>query len=538
MQAGAGGSSSLTGGLGVGGAGGSITKITGFVSSGDGGDPFTTSFEAGPGGNGVSRAGAGGSIDIMDFYGGGGANVTFFVNAGDAGNATSAKTGATGGSVTDIGAGVESDTNLESATISTAAFSISTLTDFHHISAGNGGNAVAKGGLGGSVKDVFVNAAIGYRYGVTFGFDLGVLDSGASTGAGGISVGAGGTGAVAGLAGNVEDVTADAIASIVAGHLGAGGLTGSGGSFTGDALNAVNLADKVDGIILNGTAAPSTVQDFNLSFNGDTTVGVPSNATPIEVANALNALTSIQNAGGVYVTATTGGGYAINFNNAGGDYSGGNLMPITGVEPAPQYTTEITKGNIATSTSEVQQLQVLAPDSFNLTFDGQTTGTIPAAGSVSAATEAMNIQSALNGLSSTPNVTVTPVTGTVNPTFTITFPSTSGPEPLVTPNYIITLTPTGTATTVDTQTITFPTRGDLVPAQLATANFVGSIFNPLRLNATTFQFTGSSSSFQFGDTPIDGLIAATDLTAYKNFIPEAYITESNGAALLVDNTIS
>jgi hypothetical protein len=191
-----------------------------------------------------------------------------------------------------------------------------------------------------------------------------------------------------------------------------------------------------------------------------------------------------------------------------------------------------------TSTAEVQQLQVLSPDSFNLTFGGQTTGTIPAAGSVSAATEATNIQNALNGLSSMPNVTVAAVSGTVNPTFTITFPTTAGPEPLVTPNYIIKVDATGTATTVDTQTISFPTRGDLVPSQLASADFVGSIYNPLRLNATTFQYTGSTGSFQFGDVPIDGLIAATDLTAYKNFIPEAYVTESNGAALLVDNTIS
>lgn len=109
---------------------------------------------------------------------------------------------------------------------------------------------------------------------------------------------------------------------------------------------------------------------------------------------------------------------------------------------------------------------------------------------------------------------------------------------MITPNYIITATPTGTSTSVDTQTLTFPVRGDLVPSQLNTANLVGSIADPLRSNATTFDYTNNTSAFQFGDVPIDGLIAAVNLTAYKNFIPEAYVTELNGAALLVDNTIS
>lgn len=112
--------------------------------------------------------------------------------------------------------------------------------------------------------------------------------------------------------------------------------TGSGGTFSGDALEATNLANKVDGIILNGTTAPSTVQQFVLTYGGDTTVSVPSNASPIEVANALNALISIQSAGGVFVNSTSAGGYAITFNNAGAGFGTGNA--ITGDEPAPQYS--------------------------------------------------------------------------------------------------------------------------------------------------------------------------------------------------------
>jgi hypothetical protein len=134
---------------------------------------------------------------------------------------------------------------------------------------------------------------------------------------------------------------------------------------------------------------------------------------------------------------------------------------------------------------------------------------------------------------------VTAGNNTTNPSYSITFGSSAGPQPLITPSFLFTVSPaTGTASTVNEQTATFPVRGDILPVQLSTANLVGSIVNPLRANATSFNYTNIASPFQFGDAPIDGLIAAVNLTAYKNFIPEAFVTESNGAALLVDNTIS
>jgi hypothetical protein len=512
IEAGNGGASPT----GVGGAGGAVTNVKGFISSGDGFNPYTTEFMGGAGGNGVTKGGAGGSVNTVDLHGGGGTGVTFFINAGDAGNASAGKTGATGGSVLNIGAGGEASSS------GNPDFSVSPDTDFHHISAGNGGNAIVKGGLGGSVTDVFTNATIGVRTGAMFGFNL--------AGAGGISAGAGGTGATAGLAGNVTNITADAIASIVAGHIS-----------TGQGLELSNLADKVDSITLTGAVAPSTVQQFTLSFNGQTTVSLPTNATPLEVGSALNALASISSAGGVSV-AQGSNGYVITFITSGAGAGTNGTNTISALEPSPALTTEATVGNAATSTPEVQNVQVIASDTFSLTFDGQTTGPLTISGN--AAADAAAVKAALDGLTSlhaaANNVAVTAVEGTAttNPVFTVTFSATGGPEPLIVPNMLFGESTTGTTHSADVQTITFPTRGDLIPSQLATANFVGSIYNPVRFNATVFDYSNFPAPFAFGDVPIDGLIAATDLTGVKNFFPEAYVTASGTSAVLVDNTQS
>ena len=234
LQAGTGGSATAK----TGGVGGSISQVTGYISDGlfdnlGSSGTFTTQLEAGGGADGITKGGTGGSINSVNIFAGGGPNVLFYMDAGDAGNATSAKTGAVGGSITNITAGTEASTSAHP--------SIDPNTNFHHLSAGNGGDtalANGKGGLGGSVSNVHVNTAIGLRTGANFGFDL--------AGMGGISAGAGGAGGLAsGLAGNVTAINADAIASIVAGHL-----------VQGDALNLGNLVTKVDGIILNGTVAP------------------------------------------------------------------------------------------------------------------------------------------------------------------------------------------------------------------------------------------------------------------------------------------
>jgi hypothetical protein len=540
IQAGTGGSSTT----GNGGAGGSVTGLTGFISSGDQVNPYTTQFDGGPGGSGLKVGGAGGSVSNIRFFGGGGPGVTFFINAGDAGNAATGKTGATGGSVDNIGGGAYVSGSTD------PNFSISTLTDFHHISAGNGGDAVTTGGLGGSVSNVFVNAAIGVRTGAIFGFDL--------AGMGGISAGAGGTGGTAdGLAGNVTNIAADAIASIVAGHLGkAGQATGSGGVFTGTALLKSNLATKVNNIILNGTTPLSTVQQFELYYDGIATAPINTNATALEVAAALNAvITPIQAADNVPATEqgvsvkVTSTGYVVTYNDDG-------IQPymITGNEPAPIYTTELTQGN--GTTAEVQKVQTFGIDPFTLTFEGYTTTQLDPNAS------AADVMAALDALPSIGpgGVTVTYNPGTynaanptlstnpanpANPSYTVSW-TTAGQQPLIVPNFVVNVqTTNGTATAPETDTLTLPTRGDLTPSQVATANFVGSIYDVLRPDATTFSFLpAGSSTFQFGDTPIDGLIAAVTIPAaksavyefQKNFVPEAFVSaDASGNAVLVDN---
>jgi hypothetical protein len=618
IEAGNGGNTAMFNG----GAGGSISGLTGFISTGDGVHAFTTQFDAGTGGNGLNKAGGGGSVDHVRFFGGGGQGVTFFINAGDAGNASNGKTGATGGSVTDIGGGANSTGNSD------PNFSVNPLTNFHHISAGNGGAAVTTGGLGGSVTNVFVNAAIGVRTGANFGFDL--------AGAGGISAGAGGSGLTPGVAGNVTQIAADAIASIVAGHLN-----------EGDALTISNLANKVDGIVLNGSTAPSLTHTFQLSFAGETTVAVPTDASPLQVASALNALPSIQAVGGVGVVNGPNG-YVVTFRNNGTYKDGqGNHIALTAFEPTVENngattelvvgtptTTNPNNGNTVQGTNEEQQVNVtLKP--FTLSFNGFTTPLLTSNATL------QQVSNALNSLPSIQNaggVNVTKAVGSNNNNYDITFGAV-GPEPLVTPNYsayttevaaggsgaavdevqnihvfgtdpfslafqgdmttplaanasamavatalnalpeiqsatanqgvsvsggpdnyqitfnapgveqqLITpdiilgqQTVVGTTSTPEIVTLTFPTRGDFSPPQFSTANLVGSIANVLRPNASGaggYAFTNlvGGNGFQFGDAPIDGLIAAANLTAGKNFVPQAFVTaDASGVAHLFDN---
>lgn len=235
------------------GNGGSIIDMAGFVGAGAlEGESRLSSFEAGRGGDGDTKAGNGGSINGLSLFGGGRtvpvlptlaleldaplvAEVR--IAAGDAGNATAAKRGASGGNVTNVGIGVNVyDSNfLENPD---NAFAIAPGTIIRHVAAGNGGDtglANGRGGSGGSVTGLNAHADIGVRSGEGFGFST----------MGGIFAGMGGANTAApansGVAGSVLNVTADAIATIVAGRVEAG-----------DTLEMRNLANVVDRIILNG----------------------------------------------------------------------------------------------------------------------------------------------------------------------------------------------------------------------------------------------------------------------------------------------
>lgn len=203
----------------TGGKGGSLSSITSFSSD----DALfgTAVFTAGQGGNGATAAGgAGGGIATLVIRDGAS---EFSVVAGDGGDAATKGAGGVGGSVTGF-------TSLEETLL------------VRNIVAGDGGNTAqgAKGANGGSVSTISVAGDVGLRTGADFGYNS----------MGGIFAGNGGTGVTSGgTAGSVLGVSADFVASIVAGR---------------DASN-IGLVAKVDGVKLNGLTK-LTVNTLDDSF--------------------------------------------------------------------------------------------------------------------------------------------------------------------------------------------------------------------------------------------------------------------------------
>jgi hypothetical protein len=228
------------------GAGGNITGLTGYVGKNinavqDGG----ASIDAGNGGGVSTAEGAGGTINGVVIRGGGGGGAFLTIQAGDAGNpvanpgnSAGVRLGANGGSVTNV-----------------AVDALTAGSVFRSITAGDGGNAGAVGGIGGLGGSVsFVNvvgspawtADIGVRSGQHYGF----------TKMGGIFAGLGGNFpangipvAGTGAAGNVTNITADAIAAIVAGRGAADGQVDVNNN------DIPRLATTVSSIYLNGNTA-------------------------------------------------------------------------------------------------------------------------------------------------------------------------------------------------------------------------------------------------------------------------------------------
>lgn len=308
----------------VAGGGGSIDRLDGSVSSGQN---QTTIITAGDGGEfaGGTKGGAGGSIRNASISRGGNTGVLFTVKAGDAGDSTGGSTGAAGGSILNLDV-----TNIDAA------------TNFRSVAAGDGGAALKKGGAGGSVTGVMVQAHdIGARTGVAFGYDT----------QGGIFAGVGGAtplGGKAGVNGNVINVSADAIASIVAGRTATPQLVEKASQIrvNGDFTKLLYNLNS----IFPGTGA------FQIRFGpnaGDVTPLLPGNATVKEVQDALNAQPAIQQQGGVTVTSTRSLGYQIRWN-APGDQS--DLIAIETV-PA-DVTQEVQGNNTSGSSTETKRGQV------------------------------------------------------------------------------------------------------------------------------------------------------------------------------------
>lgn len=232
----------------TGGLGGDISGFHGYI-----GENGLTTFTAGNGGGSAAakKVGAGGSVSDIELSGISGATVQptrqqVTIDAGNAGTSQANNKGADGGSIARI-----TLTNLDPNTA------------VQHIAAGDASSGKNKGGAGGSITTVHVGAPgdatadIGIRSGFRFGYET----------AGGLFVGVGGTGGIAsGLNGNVTDITARAISSIVAGK--------------GSHPSLVNAIDRVTLLGSNQTDAPrANANGSFLNFGTAALVGSVVNPT-------------------------------------------------------------------------------------------------------------------------------------------------------------------------------------------------------------------------------------------------------------------
>ncbi len=277
------------------GGGGSIINVNGSVSFNKG---TTTLIQAGAGGFTPKKGGAGGNVTNLSLQRGGNPGVEVEILAGDAGDSPLGSTGAKGGSVNGV-----------------TVIDLSGSAILRHITGGDGGDAIKKGGIGGSVTNVnVVNHDIGLRNGSPFGYNS----------MGGIFAGDGGNAATKGLAGNVTSITADAIGSIVAGRGVVPHLVNKVESIY---LNDSNIlvenegafeSNGIPGIKEEQRFTPASGYPFQLIFGGYKTILLDAGSTPFEVESALNDVASINNIGGVTVTQAVGSkSYKVTFNQTG-----------------------------------------------------------------------------------------------------------------------------------------------------------------------------------------------------------------------------
>lgn len=185
------------------GNGGSVQQVSGFTSNAPdnlGADPSKWNYlkvEAGSGGGSGVRGGAGGSVNGLSLFDG---FAPFLVFAGQGGDGSSR--GGAGGSILNVSSAVQGLALV--------------------LAAGDGGDALSgrAGAVGGSVDRVNVLGDIGIRNGVAYGFEDGSDPAKFGTRMGGIFAGKGGDGAGGAMAsaGKVTNITAQAISAIVAGR--------------------------------------------------------------------------------------------------------------------------------------------------------------------------------------------------------------------------------------------------------------------------------------------------------------------------------
>jgi len=252
----------------VAGKGGYIKTVSGYANVYESsGTAVTTLIKAGDGASGSKKGADGGSITDLSLFGGQFVSSVNYINqpdvnyvygdatiwAGEAGSSSSTGAGGKGGSISGLtlaqGLGTVY-TEQQGGTFTESQVQLG--VDIDNLAAGNGGNSTdGKGGLGGSITNVYSLGDIGTRSGKSFGFNSSDPSMYYNL-MGGIFAGLGGTGDKGnGAAGNVTSVTANAIASIVAGK-------------TADSFGFVT---KVDSIFLNGNGNNDPEVNPNGSFS-------------------------------------------------------------------------------------------------------------------------------------------------------------------------------------------------------------------------------------------------------------------------------
>ncbi|MEK0449387.1 MAG: hypothetical protein RL088_1655 [Verrucomicrobiota bacterium] len=306
--------------------------------------------------------------------------------------------------------------------------------------------------------------------------------------------------------------------------------------------------------------------DFTLTFQGQTTPVLPSNATAAQIQTALNALPSITAAGNVTVVAQSGGLLEISFNTFGdktgvisGTVRGGASTPLL---PGTASTTDIANalnalapivavggvtvenptpgefnvifnqpGQMPTiqafyQVRETQEIDFYSAGEFTISFGvnpGDVTLPIPAGASPAA------VQSALNALPGIQSVGGVTVADGVNSHYTVTFNSAgdvaalAGKQTIPLTNSTVT---EGTAVLAEIQKIVKPRRFVFDPTEITNGNYVGAFSDSTEINARVFKWIDANSNglYEINEVPIDGLVAAKVYNqATVNFTGEARI---------------
>jgi hypothetical protein len=453
---------------GIGGAGGKADRIVMQAESRDLFNPRVATLIAGDGGDGSGAKGSGG-------LGGSLTTVNLFATA----NAT-ALAGAGGDGNTKGGAGgAVSKAGLLSESASA------------YLYAGNGGNSTTAGGAGGSITSstafAFENITVLAGDGLASGLGGSITtltfgnESVSNGSVGNIVVAAGDGSAVgtkAGVGGNLTSIVGFASTGI-------GATTqisaGNGGSIAGAGANGGSLSK----IFITGGGAFNSVLTIDAGNGGNalgaTKAGNGGNVTDVAV-NTLEAGTIFRR-----VAAGEGGDAAV----VGG--TGGNGGTITKVNVG---------GDIGVRSGEAFGFNTMGGLFAGSAGSGAKVGI---AGSVTSVT-ANAISSIVAGHSNVPQL-----------------------AKLVDSIYLRSFV----------KTTTNAGAGGAGPFDnFNAASLVGGVVDPLVANANDFDRggnfvnnAGGVGTFDLGDQPLDGLIAAAVLGSKRNFAPEAFLTTTG----LVDN---